>query len=90
VNGDGRADYLFFPEFSELAGGAVSLWLNGDAPDDGPHAGERVWIERGSITGGDGTSALRVMFADLNADGRAEYLEVDPATSAVTAYLNGC
>ncbi|MCJ1399599.1 hypothetical protein MMC11_002801 [Xylographa trunciseda] len=90
VNGDGRADYLFFPEFSEQARGAVSLWLNGDAPDDGPHAGERVWIEMGSITGGDGTSALRVMFADLNADGRAEYLEVDPATSAVTAYLNGC
>lgn len=27
---------------------------------------------------------------DLNGDGRAEYLEVDPNTSAVTAYIKAC
>ncbi len=40
-------------------------------------------------TGGDGSSGANVMFADLNGDGRAEDLKIDPDTSAVTAYLNG-
>jgi hypothetical protein len=31
-----------------------------------------------------------VHFADLNGDGRAEYLDLDFATSAVNAWLNGC
>ena len=27
---------------------------------------------------------------DLNGDGRAEYIEIDPDTSAITAYMNAC
>jgi hypothetical protein len=87
INGDGRADYL---KVTRSGSGAVSMWENGGGPDDGPHAAEVVWYPWGSITGGDGSSGANVMFADLNGDGRAEYLEIDPDTSAVTAYLNGC
>jgi hypothetical protein len=27
---------------------------------------------------------------DLNGDGRADYIEIDPASSAITVYLNAC
>jgi hypothetical protein len=47
-------------------------------------------VSLGSITAGDGSNGANVMFADLNGGGRAEYLEIDPKTSAVTAYINGC
>lgn len=57
---------------------------------NGPNAAKVGWWDRGIITGGDGSSGANVMFADLNGDGRVEYLEVDPATSAIFAYFNGC
>ena len=59
-------------------------------PDNGPNAAKVVWYPQGQLTGGDGSSGANVMFADLDADGRVEYLEVNPATSAVTAYYNAC
>lgn len=87
INGDGRADYL---DVGRGPSGFVSEWLNAGGPDDGPHAAQVVWLPQGQITGGDGTNGTYVLFADLNGDGRAENLEVNPDTSAVTAYLNAC
>ncbi|MCJ1402570.1 hypothetical protein MMC11_005790 [Xylographa trunciseda] len=87
INGDGRADYLNVGRGST---GSVSEWLNGGGPNDGPNAAQVIWYPQGQITGGDGTNGTYVLFADLNGDGRAEYIEVDPNTSAVTAYFNGC
>ncbi|KAM5462559.1 hypothetical protein MferCBS49748_006466 [Microsporum ferrugineum] len=95
INGDGKADYLFFPNYPPLGSGDggrgnVQMWRNGGGPDDGPHAAEPVWYPDGEIATGDGTPPYQVMFADLNGDGRAEYIEVDRDTSAVKAYLNAC
>ncbi|KAJ7804831.1 hypothetical protein B0H14DRAFT_2383470 [Mycena olivaceomarginata] len=86
VNGDGRADYLTVTH----TGGVVELWINGGGPDDGPNAAKVVWFPQGVIATGVGSSGVGVQFADLNGDGRAEYLDVDYLTSAVNAWLNGC
>lgn len=91
INGDGRADYLFLPGIMNPQGdntGRVEMWLNGGGPDDGPHAAEIIWHPKGEIATGGGTPAYQVLFADLNGDERAEYLMVDPGTSAVS--VNGC
>ncbi|KAJ7648750.1 SGNH hydrolase-type esterase domain-containing protein [Mycena polygramma] len=86
VNGDGRADYLTVTH----TGGVVELWINGGGPDDGPNAAKVVWYPQGVIATGVGSSGVGVQFADLNGDGRAEYLDVNYLTSAVNAWLNGC
>ncbi|KAJ7484861.1 hypothetical protein B0H11DRAFT_1722751 [Mycena galericulata] len=86
INGDGRADYLTVTH----TGGVVELWINGGGPDDGPNAAKVVWYPQGVIATGVGTSGVGVQFADLNGDGRAEYLDVNYLTSAVNAWLNGC
>ncbi|KAG4426169.1 hypothetical protein IFR04_000635 [Cadophora malorum] len=82
MNGDGRDDYLWLQD-----SGAVRLWQNGGSAGN---PGERIWIERGEIMTGDGTPGYQILFADLNGDGRVEYLKVDPNTSAVSAYQNAC
>ncbi|KAJ7301912.1 lipolytic enzyme, partial [Mycena albidolilacea] len=71
-------------------GGVVELWINGGGPDHGPNAAKVVWFHQGVIARGVGSSGVGVQFADLNGDGRAEYLDVDYLTSAVNAWLNGC
>jgi hypothetical protein len=53
-------------------------------------AAKVVWYPQGIIATGVGTSGMGVQFADLNGDGRAEYLDVNFQTSAVNAWLNGC
>ncbi|KAJ6595006.1 SGNH hydrolase-type esterase domain-containing protein [Mycena vulgaris] len=86
VNGDGRADYITVTH----TGGVVELWINGGGPDNGPNAAKVVWLPQGVIATGVGTSGVGVQFADLNGDGRAEYMDVIYLTSAVNAWLNGC
>ncbi len=71
INGDGRADYLAVDRTS----GAAQLWLNGGGPDDGPNAAKIVWIPHGTIATGAGGDGKGVQFADLNGDGRSEYLK---------------
>jgi lysophospholipase L1-like esterase len=75
LNGDGRDEYLMV-----LPNGAVMAYLNA-----GGNPGKPVWVEKGLIATGGGTG--RVTFADLNGDGRAEYILVKDNT-AVEAYLN--
>ncbi|KAJ7142855.1 hypothetical protein C8R44DRAFT_866136 [Mycena epipterygia] len=71
-------------------GGVVELWLNGGGLDDGPDAAKIVWYPQGVVATGVVTSGVGIQFADLNGDGRADYLDVDYMTSALTAWLNGC
>ncbi|KAF8180033.1 hypothetical protein K438DRAFT_1603238 [Mycena galopus ATCC 62051] len=86
INGDGRADYLTVTH----TGGVVEAWINGGGPNDGANAAQVGWYPQGVIATGVGTSGAGVQFADLNGDGRAEYLDVNYLTSAVNAWLNGC
>lgn len=92
INDDGRADYLYLPGVTSPSGdnnGRVHMWLNGGGPDNGPHAAEMIWQPRGEIATGDGTPAYQVMFADLNGDGRAEYLMVDQIQAQFRPMLMG-
>lgn len=87
INGDGRADFL---ELSELDG-SVKVWFNLGGPDKGANAAKIFWSSSAStISSGMGKSVTGAQFADLTGDGRAEYLDVDPNTSAVDAWLNSC
>ncbi|KAK4985019.1 hypothetical protein LTR50_006239 [Elasticomyces elasticus] len=87
LNGDGRADYLAVSHTN----GAVNAWYNQGGQDNGPHALENInWWQAPQVAGGVGTDGTGVQFADLNGDGRAEYLDVDSKTSAVNAWVNGC
>ena len=87
INGDGRAEYLVVSRTT----GSVVEWYNQGGPPDPLLSGKVGWYDLGPIAARIvGTDGNGVQFADLNGDGRAEYLEVDPNTSAVNAWLNGC
>ena len=90
VDGDGRDDYLGV----NLDTGSVIEYRNAYAEDQGPHALEGiVWVPQGDngvIATGVGTSGWDIQFADLNGDGRVDYISVDPDTSAVSLWLNRC
>jgi lysophospholipase L1-like esterase len=76
-NGDGRDDYLVVD-----ANGAVTAWIN----NGGDGAGG--WTSVGRVAGGTGAPATSVIrFADLDGDGRADYLVLAP-NGAVTAWIN--
>ncbi|WP_190111152.1 FG-GAP-like repeat-containing protein [Streptomyces cinnamoneus] len=78
LDGDGKADYLVVDD-----DGSVRAWINKGG--DG-HGG---WDGRGTLAAGAGAGASgdRVRFADLNGDGRADYLAVDD-NGSVRAWLN--
>ncbi|KAJ6508146.1 hypothetical protein C8R45DRAFT_966453, partial [Mycena sanguinolenta] len=82
LNGDGRAEYLWVHD-----DGSVDAWLNLGGPDKGTDAAKVSWFPAGTIATGIGEDGAGVRFADLNGDGRAEYLWIDE-NGAMTAYLN--
>lgn len=68
--GDGRDDYLYVGPT-----GKVTMFRNaGGAPDEGPNAGKVQWVSVGEIAAGVGGRGDQIRFADLDGDGRAEYL----------------
>jgi hypothetical protein len=77
LNGDGMADYLVV----DPATGGVQAWLNGGSGT--------TWYPQGLVATGVGALGYQVRLADLNGDGMAEYLVVNPNTGAVQAWLNG-
>lgn len=92
LNGDGRAEYIYISR----ADGSYTEYLNQGGPDNGLRSANVRWERQVTPTislldtvpeGGTGTN---VQFADLDGDGRAEYLNVDVDTSAVDAWVNGC
>jgi lysophospholipase L1-like esterase len=78
LTGDGRADYIDVAPTS-----AVQFWVNGNAG-----SGSWPWYPQGTTATGVGVPGNRIQFADLTGDGRADYIDVDPATGATKAWLN--
>ena len=81
LDGDGRDDYLIVdPDTS-----AVHFWKNG-----GPLAdGKWLWIDEGRVASGGGLGKGKgVRFADLDGDGKVDFIYLDAAGRAVN-YLNG-
>ncbi|KAK5134073.1 hypothetical protein LTR08_006963 [Meristemomyces frigidus] len=76
INGDGRADYLV-----NSANGGLDLWLNTGAVD----SADITWIHYPDMASGFGNP--NIALADLNGDGRADYLMWD-ADGDLSVYLN--
>ena len=82
INGDGKADYVVIDNTT----GALTVWLNG-----GPNTAAQngwVWVPAGTIASGVAPGA-EIHLADLDGDGRADYIIVDPTSGALSVYLNG-
>lgn len=81
INADGRADYLVISN----ATGAVTAYLNGGS---GEGSFGWLWYPQGQITSGlGGFAGGQYRFADIDGDGRADYIYVDPTSGNVTAWL---
>ncbi|KAH8800307.1 hypothetical protein F5884DRAFT_904986 [Xylogone sp. PMI_703] len=83
IDGDGRDDYLWVHTqtggtvyYRNQVGIIAANWVEMDGGDE--------------VASGIGSSGPNVLFADLNGDGRADYIGVDPASGAITAYQNLC
>ncbi|GAB1822552.1 hypothetical protein HerbRD11066_57160 [Herbidospora sp. RD11066] len=77
IDGNGRDDYLSVGD-----GGEVSAWLN-------VGSGNAVsWAAKGVVATGVGAARAQVQFADVDVDGRDDYLVVD-GQGRVRAWLNG-
>ncbi|MET9416171.1 FG-GAP-like repeat-containing protein [Streptomyces klenkii] len=77
INGDGKADYLAVSD-----NGAVDAWINkssGSTHDN--------WSSWGRIAGGVGAPGRNIRFADINGDGKADFVTVDDK-GAVNAWIN--
>jgi hypothetical protein len=79
IDGDGRDDYLII----DIESGAVQAWRN----IGGDQNGQPGWIALGQIASGvDGVP--RPVFADMDGDGRDDYLMADLTNGSVRAWLN--
>ncbi|KAL4886051.1 hypothetical protein BJY04DRAFT_213590 [Aspergillus karnatakaensis] len=78
IDGDGRDDYLWVSK-----AGAVKAYLN----TPGASEDEVIWMPQGEIASGIGKDGDGVQFADMNGDGRDDYLWVSKE-GAVICYLN--
>jgi hypothetical protein len=77
INNDGRADYLWLSEE-----GSLTVFLNGGT------GRTPKWLPQGVIATGVGTSRENITFADLNGDGKVDYLAITAETGAVKMWLN--
>jgi len=77
-DGDGRDDYLVV----DPQHGAVHAWLN-----NGGDNGGGGWRDIGQVAGGTGAPLDQIQFADINGDGRADYLVV-AGNGAIHAWIN--
>jgi hypothetical protein len=85
LDGDGRDDYLYVGENGEVTAfrnaGPISF-------TDSLHLAKVNWIPSGIVASGVGAKRHEVLFADLNGDGRDDYLWVQ-TDGSVTAWING-
>ncbi len=82
INGDGRDDYIWVhPE------GSIEVWINQGQAAGGKTPANVGWWPQGVVATGTGSPGSRIKFADLNGDGRADYLIIDDI-GGVDVYLN--
>ena len=86
INGNGRADYL---EVYEQHGGVNARMNLGTDPIKNNRA-QVKWADTSVAGLGVGQTGQGVQFADMNADGRAEYLVVSKEDSSVRGWMNAC
>lgn len=80
MDGDGKDDYVWLD-----ANGAAYLWLNGGTGKDG----KWIWTPKGKIATGVGAVREDIRLADIDGDGKADYLWVDQTTGATKMWRNG-
>lgn len=78
INGDGRADYVIIGE-----GGSLGLWLN--TGQQGSY--DLVFVAQGGIASGAASDLSHIELADINGDGRADYLIWDD-NAGLSGFLN--
>lgn len=79
IDGDGKADYLLVDP-----SGVTTMYRNG-----GQVSGGWTWYPYGVIATGVGASRQDIHFADINGDGKADYLTVDRISGSTMAWRNG-
>ncbi|MEW1869981.1 hypothetical protein AB0420_17925, partial [Streptomyces caelestis] len=83
LNGDNRADYL-----KVNADSSMQAWINGGPNPKEPVGSDWLWYPQETVASGVLVDGTRIQFADLNDDGRAEYLDVNPENGATRAWIN--
>ncbi|KAL9059935.1 MAG: hypothetical protein Q9206_001254 [Seirophora lacunosa] len=84
LNGDGFDDYIFLEPNA-----AVRLYINGGEQSDGQNW---VWVPFDSfneIANGAGAKREEIIFADMDGDGKDDFVIVNPKTGALTLYKSG-
>ncbi|PVH89046.1 integrin alpha N-terminal domain-containing protein [Cadophora sp. DSE1049] len=80
IDGDGRADYIWLD-----TNGTAHIWINnGFNP-----AGTLVWVSKGVFTLAVGAKRDEIRLADIDGDGKADYLWVNPVSGATKMWRNG-
>ncbi|MFJ8859622.1 hypothetical protein ACIRD8_14430, partial [Streptomyces sp. NPDC102451] len=67
---------------------SAQVWQNGGPNPKEPAGSDWLWHPGGTVASGVGVDGARIQFADLNNDGRADYLDVDPQNGATRAWIN--
>lgn len=82
-DGDGRADYVWVS-----ANGALQVWLN--KANQRNSAAVTNWVSQGSVGPPvlDGTYRENIVLADVDGDGRADFIILDRNSGAAGCYLN--
>ncbi|KAJ7802367.1 hypothetical protein B0H14DRAFT_2614355 [Mycena olivaceomarginata] len=80
LNGDGHAEYQWIDN-----NGAMTDYLNLAATDCGAHVG---WLPQGIVATGPVNGATRnnIILADVNGDGRADYLKLERGTWLILSF----
>ncbi|KAH8684260.1 SGNH hydrolase-type esterase domain-containing protein [Tricladium varicosporioides] len=80
MDGDGRDDYVWVD-----VDGSTALWLNGGIGEDG----NWIWTSKGKIANGIGATRDEIRLADIDGDGKADYLFVNKSTGVTKMWRNG-
>ncbi|KAL8676965.1 MAG: hypothetical protein Q9186_006574 [Xanthomendoza sp. 1 TL-2023] len=84
LNGDGFDDYIFLEKNA-----AVRLYINGGEKSDGK---EWIWVPIDNfkeIANGAGGKREQIIFADMDGDGKDDFVIVNPKSGALTLYKSG-
>ncbi|WP_162795784.1 GDSL-type esterase/lipase family protein [Nonomuraea lactucae] len=85
IDGDGRDDYLVVDD----KGAVHAYWNKGGDRPDGNGGTIPGWIDGGRIASGTSpTDDEKIQFADINGDGKDDYLKVNVDTGAVHAWFS--